>query len=110
MGAWGQAWVDEDGKALSMFIGWGEEPLWKGKSESTEKRGDNWEAQVPEKVDRQGHRHKQKDWPWEVDGLGTLSSEIGGLFYSNLIPQAKLCRLTVSGIWLLLQGRYQTYC
>lgn len=21
MGAWGQAWVDEDGQALSMFIG-----------------------------------------------------------------------------------------
>lgn len=109
LGVWGQTWVDEDGKALSMLIGWGEEPLWKGKTESTEKREDNWESQVLEKVERQDQRH-EKDWPWEVDGLGTISSEIGELFYSNLIPQAKVCRLTVSGIWLLLQSRYQTCC
>lgn len=44
LGVWGQTWVDEDGKALSMLIGWGEEPLWKGKTESTEKREDNWES------------------------------------------------------------------
>lgn len=67
------------------------------------------ESQVPEKADRQGQRHKEQDWPWEADGLGTLSSEIGGLFYSNLIPQAKVYRFTVSGIWLRLQSRYQTY-
>lgn len=84
------------GEALSVFTDDGKGTYMRGKMENTEKREDNQRSEIPEEVER--HRVKDRGEGLVLNSRwGTLSSEIRGIFYSNLVPQTKLCRL--NSIW-----------